>query len=123
MALLVLEKPKKKSRITSLEKRFDRLVPGWTVELRKKARGKDMSSSYEKDLDNFKTCFVGSVREKLGLSKSYHDDRYLKSKGSDPCVSCTRFAETFCDFYNYDIYLSTLQSFEMHLVQTHGKEF
>jgi hypothetical protein len=122
MELLVLEKPKK-NRITSIEKRFDRLVPGWTVELRKKARGKDMSFRYEKDLDNFKTCFVGDVRKKLGLSRSYHDIRYLKSKGNDPCVSCTRFAEVFCGFHTHSQYIDALEDFSIHLTVSHGKEF
>lgn len=116
------------------EQKFLPIVSDWLIQFRNVLwEGEKMRSDYSRKLIECRTCFVGDVREKVGLSRHYGmSDEF--EKDFDHCVKCIDLACDFHDIKNdaefdmaishlrkYKIqYLRALRNLEKHLQTKHG---
>jgi hypothetical protein len=103
--------------VTTVEDKFKRLDPGWIEQFHKRLTDKKMDKPYNYKLKKFPTCFVGDIRAKLGLSRSYHD-----GTEDELCDKCALIAAYFSNTSEREEYMRLLKEFEEHLKEIHGKE-
>jgi hypothetical protein len=114
-------------KFTPIEQEFHKIVPDWILQFKKKK----MTSSYNKKLESYDCCFVGDIRDKLGLTRKYYsrwtldkEDWVGDNKGSindQYCEDCHDFADEFFESIE-NSFDECLKLFKEHLEQDHGKK-
>lgn len=97
----------------TVEQEFEKLVPDWMGQYNKKCNGQSMDPEYNLDLRFYSCCFVGSIRQKLGLNKFYS----LSDK--EKCMDCVLIANTFLVVDNPLSFIQSLEYFKKHLEGDH----
>lgn len=108
--------------LTKIEKEYAKYIPEFVKEMHKSIFDKqliDIDYGHRLHCD-YEMCFVGSIRQKLGLSKKYYSFNHPRVK----CGICERFADMFLNIEqskNEDGYIKTLEDFKKHLKNDHAK--
>lgn len=109
--------------LTKIEKEYVKYIPEFVKEMHKSIFDKEMMNrDYYNMLNNdYEVCFVGSIRQKLGLSKKYYSYNHPNTK----CKLCEELADGFLNIEqskNEDKYIDILKEFKEHLKDVHKKE-
>lgn len=105
-----------------IEQEFYHIEPEFTYQLHNSIiEGKDMNPDYRDRLvTSYNYCYVGTIRQRLGLSKHYESILHGKSH----CPACTHIADQFVDDEQKKDskgYLFHLKFFKVHIMGDHGK--
>ena len=105
-----------------IEEEFYNIEPEFTSQLHNSImEGKDMDPDYkDKLITSYNYCYVGTVRQKLGLPKHYESMLYEKTH----CPACVHVADQLVDDEekkNNKDYLFHLEFFKVHIQGDHGK--